>query len=136
MKHSPVPHGATSRRNFIRTSAQIGAAMMVPLVLPSRLRGASAPSNRIRVGQIGCGRIARGHDMPGVLDSNLADYVAVCDLDSNRLKAGKQLVDDLNAKNGRTAPTVSMHSNYRELLAVPDLDAVVISTPDHWHAEL
>ena len=58
-----------TRRQFVRTSAVAAAAFSAPLILPSRLFGAEAPSNKIRVGQIGCGRIARGHDMPGVFKS-------------------------------------------------------------------
>ena len=62
-----------TRRNLVRGAA-LGAVAM-PLFIPSRVWGAN---NRIRVGQIGCGRIALSHDMPGVIKSGLADYVAVC----------------------------------------------------------
>lgn len=128
---------AASRREFLRTAA--GAALAVsaaPLVLPSRLLGADAPSNRLRVGQIGCGRIARGHDMPGVFRSGLADFVAVCDVDARRLAAGKELVEKFYRDDGRAAPAVATFSDYRELLGRANVDAVVISLPDHWHAEV
>jgi len=125
-----------TRRQFVRTSALAAAAFSAPLIVPSRLFGADAPSNRIRVGQIGCGRIARGHDMPGVFKSGLADIVAVCELDSKRLAAGKALVDKFYRDAGRTAPEVGTYGDYRELLARKDIDAVVISLPDHQHAEI
>jgi myo-inositol 2-dehydrogenase / D-chiro-inositol 1-dehydrogenase len=125
-----------SRRQFVRTAAGATALLAAPLILPVRLFGADAPSNRIRVGQIGCGRIARGHDMPGVFKSGLADVVAVCDLDSRRAAAGKALIGKLHHDAGGTGPDLAAYADYRELLARSDIDAVVISTPDHQHAEV
>jgi predicted dehydrogenase len=125
-----------TRRQFVRTSVLAAAAASAPLILPSRLFGADAPSNRIRVGQIGCGRIARGHDMPGVFRSGLADIVAVCDLDTKRLAAGKALTDKFYRDAGATPPEVAIYGDYRELIARQDIDAVVISLPDHQHAEV
>src|SRR5579863_6573060 len=91
-----------TRRDFLRTSAFAAGAVWMPLVVPSRLFGADAPSNRIRVGHIGCGRIATVHDMPGVLSSGMADYVAVCDLDSKRAAAAKKFLD--NAQKNYAVP--------------------------------
>jgi predicted dehydrogenase len=131
------PTASVSRRDFCRTAALSAAALAAgPLILPSRLFGAAAPSNRIRVGHIGCGRIGRTHDMPGVFRSGLADVVAVCDLDTRRVAAGRQAIEQFYRDAGRAAPTISTYGNYRELLARPDIDAVVISLPDHWHAEV
>ena len=107
-----------------------------PLIIPARLRGTDAPSNRIRVGQIGCGRIARAHDMPGVFHSGPADLVAVCDVDSNRLAAGRDLLGKFYREVNRAAPTITALGDYREFLTRSDIDAVVISVPDHWHAEI
>ena len=135
--HSPLNHPrGPSRRGFLRATGGAAALLAFPSIVPSRLLGADAPSNRIRVGQIGCGRIAQGHDMPGVLASNLADYVAVCDFDTRRVSAGKALVEQYCRTHGRTMPEIATYGDYRELLARRDIDAVVISTPDHWHAQL
>lgn len=125
-----------SRRAFGQWLVGATAAAAAPLFVPARLLGAQAPSNRLRVGQIGCGRIAQVHDVPSVLRSGLADYVAVCDLDSRRATASREQVAAFYRKSASAAPEVKVYSNYRELLAHPDLDAVVISTPDHWHAQL
>jgi len=130
---SPAP---LSRRQFVRTAAGAAALFSVPLIIPSRLLGADAPSKRLRVGQIGCGRIALGHDLPGVLKSGLADVVAMCDLDTKRTAGGKAWVEKFHHDSGQTAPKISLYSDCRELLARKDIDAVVISTPDHQHAEL
>jgi predicted dehydrogenase len=120
----------TTRRQVLKTAA--GAAV-VPLILPTRVWGAN---DRIRVGQIGCGRIAQSHDMPGVIKSGMADYVAVCDLDSRRVADGVKIIEKSYADRGVGAPQIRTFGNYRELLGRKDIDAVVISTPDHWHAEL
>lgn len=126
------------RRRFLGTAAALAA----PLVLPSRAWGASSPSRRLRVAQLGCGRIAQVHDMPGVLESKLADIeladiVAVCDVDAKRAADGRAWVETFYQKAQRGAPPpVSVYRNFRELLAQKDIDAVVISVPDHWHAEL
>lgn len=125
-----------SRRSFGKVLAGSAAALSLPLILPSRLFGANAPGNRLRVGQIGCGRIARIHDMPAVLKSGLADFVALCDPDSKRVADGKTLLAQSYRELNLTAPPVGGYGDYRELLEHKDIDAVVISTPDHWHAEL
>lgn len=130
MKHRLLA-GSLSRRTFGKTL--LGAS--VPLMLPRHLFGANSPSNRIRVGQIGCGRIARDHDMLGVMKSGLADIVAVCDLDMTRAEDGKKHLEKMYRDANVTVPPISVHQDFREILARDDIDAVVISTPDHWHAE-
>lgn len=124
-----------TRRQFARTSLLGAGLLAAPQIIPSRLLGATSPGNRIRVGQIGCGRIALGHDMPNVLHAGLADYVAVCDVDSSRAAGGRTFVEKFYQDQGTPAPRVDVVGDYRELLKRPDIDAIVISTPDHWHAE-
>ena len=128
-----------TRRAFI-TSAGKGLAATAaltgfPAIVPSSVLGASAPSNRINVGAIGTGRISRGHDMPGIWKHSIARIMAACDLDSRRLADAKTLINDFYAKeSGKPYDGVTTYANYHELLANKDVDAVVISTPDHWHA--
>lgn len=125
-RSSPV----ISRRTLVKGAA-LGAAV-APLIISSRVWGAN---NRIRVGQIGCGRIAHSHDMPGVIKSEMADYVAVCDLDAKRTADGVTRVEKSYTDRNVKAPKIAAYENYREIIARKDIDAVVISTPDHWHAE-
>src|ERR1700716_2731326 len=108
---------AISRRTFVKKSAVSAALVAAPMIIPSRLLGANAPSNRIRVGHIGAGRIAQGHDMPGVATTDLADALAVCDLDSRRAASGKTRVERLIAGRDAPAPKIDVYHDYRELLA-------------------
>lgn len=124
-------HPASTRRDFLRTSLA-GAGV---LVLPTRLWGATAPSKKVNILQIGCGRIARSWDLPGFLKHDVARVVALCDLDSIRLADTKQFVESQYAKRG-VSLTAAAFADYREALRHPDVDAVSISTPDHWHAQL
>ena len=124
-----------SRRGFVKAAAASASAFVAPAIVPSRVLGALAPSNRIQVGAIGVGRISREHDLPGILKHGVARVVAVCDLDSKRLGEGRQLVEDYYRKQGEASPGVRTFHDYRDLLAKGDVDAVVISTPDHWHAK-
>jgi len=108
--------------------------LAMPAIVPSSVFGKNAPSNRINVAAIGTGRISRGHDLPGVLQYNYAQVMAVCDLDSNRAAEGQKLVNDYYTKrDGKPFDGVKMYTDYRELLLNKDIDAVVISTPDHTH---
>ena len=78
------------------------------------------------------GRIAQGHDMPGTLQHDVARYIAVSDLDKNRMADGKKLVEDYyKKKTGQdNYVNVKMYDDYKEMLLNKDIDAVVISTPD------
>jgi myo-inositol 2-dehydrogenase / D-chiro-inositol 1-dehydrogenase len=135
-KKPAVDRNSLSRREFTFGVAATTAALGVPFIVPARVLGADAPSNRLRIGQIGCGRIAQAHDVPGVLKSGLADVVAVCDLDSKRVVESKQQVDTYYREAQQAGPDVRTYGKYEELLQHPDLDGVAISTPDHWHAEI
>jgi myo-inositol 2-dehydrogenase / D-chiro-inositol 1-dehydrogenase len=126
------------RRTFLRNaSAATAGAIVIPTIVPSSVFGKNAPSNTIQLAQIGCGRIARSHDMADLFRYDNARFVAVCDLDKNRLEDGKKLVvDTYNKKYGsNNAVDVKMYEDYREILMRSDVDAVVISTPDHWHSQ-
>ena len=128
---------AVSRRRVLKGGLAGAAAIGFPMIVPSTVFGQYAPSKRINLGAIGVGRISRGHDMPGILKYDQARIIAVCDLDAQRLLEGKQLVNDYySKKTGKRYEGVTGYDNYHELLANKDIDAVVISAPDHWHALL
>ncbi|MBL7700597.1 MAG: Gfo/Idh/MocA family oxidoreductase [Chitinophagaceae bacterium] len=127
-----------SRRTFLKNSISAATGTMVfaniPTIVPASVIGKHAPSNRINIGAIGTGRISTTHDIPGVWNDDRANVIAVCDLDSNRAKQAKKLVDDhYSKKKGKTYDGVKTYGNYQELINNKDIDAVLISTPDHWH---
>ena len=127
------------RRDFVN-KALLGSAATAfgfPTIVPSTVFGKNAPSNKINIGQIGAGRIARDHDLPGTLQHEMARVMAVCEVDKNRLADGKKLIDSYYAKkmgNDKYMDT-RMYDDYKEMLLNKDIDAVVISTPDHWHSQ-
>jgi predicted dehydrogenase len=135
-KNSPLGVGGNqSRREFLSNSIKASALLALPSIVPASVFGKNAPSNRINVAAIGTGRISRGHDMPGVWRHDFAQIVAVCDLDSKRAAEGKTLVNEYYSKrDGKPFDGVKVYTDYRELLQNKDIDAVLISTPDHTHA--
>lgn len=131
-----------TRRNFMKstTKGAIAASVAItgfPSIVPASVLGKDAPSNKINVGQIGFGRIARSHDLPGTMRNDIARVIAVSDVDSKRLQQGKEWIEKYYADKMERASYVDVktYDDYRELLANKDIDAVIISTPDHWHAQ-
>lgn len=128
----------TQRRDFLK-KGMIGmvGTWVIPSIVPSTVLGEKAPSNKITIGQIGCGRIARDHDLPETMKNDIVRVIACSDVDRNRLKEGKEYIEKLHAQNSgrKNLVDVKMYQDYRELLSDPEIDAVIISTPDHWHAQ-
>ena len=122
----------TSRRTFIKSTLAAGVA---PLILPSRIWCAETkPNDRLALGFIGIGRQARGL-MGGFLAKPETQTVAVCDVDTNRRNDGKRQVEEHYSKAaGSDDKGCTAYADFRELLARKDIDAVVVATPDHWHA--
>jgi predicted dehydrogenase len=126
-----------TRRDFLKLSAAAAATIGFPTIVPASVFGQTAPSNRINVGAIGVGRISRGHDLPGIWQFDQARIMAVCDLDAKRVEEAKTLINGYySKKTAKPYDGVTGYHNYHELLANKDVDAVVISTPDHQHAIL
>ena len=128
-----------SRREFLQNSAKATAATALafsfPAIVPASVFGKNAPSNRINIGAIGTGRISRVHDMPGVWKYDFARIIGVCDLDTKRAADARQFVNDYYTKKlGQPYDGVTVYHDYKELLQNKDIDAVLVSTPDHWHA--
>jgi predicted dehydrogenase len=120
-----------SRRSILKTGVGAAAVAGFPAIVPSTVFGQNAPSNRINIGAIGVGRISRGHDLPAIQKVNYSRVIAVCDLDASRVEQGQALVNGFYSVNSTKG-----YRDYHELLANKDIDAVVISTPDHQHAVL
>jgi predicted dehydrogenase len=109
-----------SRREFLSTTARIGAgAVTAPLILSGYASGAPGPNDRINVAYIGVGR--RGNQLMGLPKDG--QIVAYADVNVSRLQEMLEKNEDAR-----------IFQDYREMLQEPDIDAVVIATPDHWHA--
>ncbi|MEI7899551.1 MAG: Gfo/Idh/MocA family oxidoreductase [bacterium] len=116
---------STSRRSMLKLLAASSAA---PFILPGRLLGADAPSKKITLGSIGVGWQGGGN-LGAFLGLDDCRVVAICDVNENHLK------DAVNNVNGRYQnQDCKGYKDFRELLARKDIDAVCISTPDHWHS--
>ena len=114
-----------TRRSFIKGAIASGVA---PAFIPAHLLGADSPSNKITVGFIGVGGHGISRNLKHYLRQNDARVLTVCDVDRSRMPAAKGMVDQ---KYGNA--DCSMTTDFREVLARPDIDTVMISTPDHWH---
>ena len=130
-------NGNVTRRHFLTRTAA-ASLLAVPWIIPASARGANgavAPSERINVGLIGIGAMGSGH-LNVLVSRPETQLLAVCDPDPVRRNSARQRVEDGYAAQ-RAAGTFkgcTAHSDYREILARPDIDAVVIVTPDHWHS--
>jgi predicted dehydrogenase len=126
------------RRKFLRNSITSAAGIIImPTIVPSTVFGKNAPSSKINIGQIGFGRIAMTHDLAETLRYDVARIVAVADIDSNRAAKGKQFIETYYTKKTGIAGymDVKVYEEYRKMLQDPGIDAVIISTPDHWHSQ-
>ncbi|MDR2845302.1 MAG: Gfo/Idh/MocA family oxidoreductase [Puniceicoccales bacterium] len=120
MKHASPKSLAPTRRSFLKNAALATGGL---LILPTGfLRGQTAPSNRINIAAIGVGGMGFG-DLTGVATAG-GTIGAVCDVDAIRL-----------ARAQRAFPDAQAFADYRELFEKrgKDIDAVVVSTPDHLH---
>ncbi|MES2439967.1 MAG: Gfo/Idh/MocA family oxidoreductase [Verrucomicrobiota bacterium] len=120
------------RRHFLKTALGSSAVIAMPSIFTGSLFAADSPNKRIQVAQIGCGRMGT-EDMMGTMKAGIGRVVAVCDLDSVRLGIAKRKVEEFYTKKGERNVVVKTYSNHLEILADPEIDAVVVSTPDHWH---
>lgn len=116
-----------SRRRFLRLTAGSAAAMPILGSLPGLGARAAGANDRIRVGLIGSGSMGRG-DLAVFLANADVDCPVVCDVDDRMLAEGARLVQD---QRGSAPDTVK---DFRRVVDRRDIDAVVVATPDHWHA--
>lgn len=121
-----------TRRSFVKTGlAGVLATGIAPQMVTSRLFGAHAPSNRVTLGFIGLGVHGYAVNLKSFLHEDDCVVRAVCDVFASRRKQGRATVDE--RYGNRDCVVIG---DFRELIARTDIDAVVISTPDHWHVPM
>jgi predicted dehydrogenase len=116
-----------SRRSFLRTAAASvsvgGITYFLPPFPTSFGQETPRPSEQIRIASIGVGNQGRGNTK-----THAKNVVAVCEVDKTRLADAVKLIESAGAK------TPAAETDYRRILDRKDVDAVIITVPDHWHA--
>ena len=115
-----------TRREFLKTTTTAAIGIGLPAAVLGR-GGQSAPSDRVVFGLIGCGGMG-GSNMRNFCTLPDPQFKAVCDVDTNRMPGDVKFVED---KFGRKP---DVYSDYRKMLEDKDIDAIIVGTPDHWHA--
>ena len=129
---------ASSRREFLRQSAAAGAAIGAGLISPSAILPVHAenvttpkkrqtPNNKITIGLIGCGGMGPAN-MVNLMTKPEVEIIALCDVDEGRMHNNITVVEKKYGKRP------ALYKDYRKMLERKDMDAVIIGTPDHWHA--
>ncbi len=114
---------STSRRDFIRSGAGIAAGLVAPSIAAAMPTRQTGPNERIHIGLIGCGSQGRSNLRNSAADPDVV-VTGACDVWKERRDA---VVEDYK-------DTCKAYADYREMLQQPDIDAVIIASPPHWHA--
>lgn len=125
-------HSTIKRRKFITGMA---AAALAPAIIPKSVLGLgadTAASDRITLGFIGVGKRGMGL-LKSFLELPECQVIAVCDVDKNKLNRAKNSVQKFYTQKNNNV-VCDAYRDFRQLLQRKDIDAVVIGTPDHWHA--
>jgi predicted dehydrogenase len=123
-----------SRRRVLRnTSIGLGGVIIAPSIIPSCVKGAN---DKVLVAHIGVGSMGTGVLKYWMMPVDSALNVATCDPFLERRNSAAQLINKTYREKGISAPECLAYRNFKEVLDRKDIDAVCITTPDHWHLPL
>ncbi len=131
----------SSRREFLKNTGR-GFLAASAFGMAGRLATATAgfasprhsPLERLTVGMIGCGKMANDYHIPELLRQGDVQIVAVCEVDRTRCGHAQQRINEHYSSDRQDFRGCDRFTDFRELVARDDIDAVCIATPDHWHA--
>ena len=128
-----VNYNNLNRRDFLkRTAIGVSGAIFAPTILPSCVSGTGANS-RVLIGHIGVGSRGGGELKDYFLPLEASRSVAICDVWQDRREKGAKYDNWDYKKNEIKAPECKPYLDFEEILQRDDIDAVHITTPDHWH---
>lgn len=119
-----------SRRKFIKKSAALGTGL---LLAPNLSFNRVSANDKLNIGLIGVGLRGTNH-LSNLLARNDVNVTAICDVDSARITIGKDLIKKAGGKSPKTFGSSSY--DYRNLLELKEVDAVLIATPWLWHTRM
>lgn len=119
----------STRRDFVKTGATVAAGVSAISVIPGAVSCANQANNKLVIGAIGINGMGYS-DLRAFLNEPNVECAAVCDVDD---AVFKKRLPQIEEQNGY-AP--ELYKDYRKLLDRKDIDAVIIGTPDHWHARI
>ncbi len=125
-----------SRRSFLgRSAASAAATIAIPTFLPDLCRadGRAMPNDRLTIGVIGCGKMAKDNHIPILLRQTDTQIVAVCEVDQTRLDKSEERINKHYSKANRKFKGVDAYKDFRKIIERDDIDAVLIATPENWH---
>jgi len=115
-----------NRRSFVKKSGVVAGTTLAASMIPWSV-SCSSPSDRIGIALIGC-RSMGFTDLKAFLDEENVDCIAMCDVDKKILEERASEVEKLKSKRPQT------FTDFRKVLELKEVNAVIIGTPDHWHA--
>lgn len=117
----------SDRRSFIKNSAMAATAVGVA---PAILNACASPNETINVSLVGCKSMGFSDLNSFLREENNTNCISLCDVDNTILEERASEIEQQTGKRPKT------HNDFREVLDDPDVDVVIIGTPDHWHATM
>lgn len=130
-------HSKCSRRDFLRSTTLATAALGLPTLVPASVFGQTPPNSRIGIGLIGMGLMMGGHQ-GHLLGRDDVQVLAVCDVHRDRRENARRAVERAyaNKRGLGSYKGCDAYNEFERIMERPDIDAVVVVTPDHWHAPI